>query len=67
MENIELEVDFHKYCNTCNHKDLEEKFDPCHECLSNPTNVNSVKPLRYEANEKLVAEEAKKEAATEEG
>ena len=24
-----LEVNFEKYCKTCQHKELEEKFDPC--------------------------------------
>lgn len=24
-----LEVDFKKYCKTCKHKELGEKFDPC--------------------------------------
>lgn len=28
-----LEVDFKKYCKTCKHKELGEKFDPCNECL----------------------------------
>ena len=27
MENIYKEVDFKTYCKTCEHKDLEEKFD----------------------------------------
>ncbi len=29
-----LEVDFKKYCKTCKHKELGEKFDPCNECLA---------------------------------
>lgn len=29
MENVYLEVDFEKYCKTCEHKDLDEKCDPC--------------------------------------
>lgn len=33
MENVYLEVDFEKYCKTCEHKDLDEKCDPCCECL----------------------------------
>ena len=32
MENIYKEVDFKTYCKTCEHKDLEEKFDPCNDC-----------------------------------
>ena len=60
MENIDFIIEFDKYCDTCEHKDLDEIFDPCHECLSNPTCVNSHKPLKYEANEKLVKEKEKK-------
>lgn len=33
MENLYFEVDFEKYCKTCEHKDLDEKCDPCCECL----------------------------------
>ena len=36
MENIYKEVDFKTYCKTCEHKDLEEKFDPCNDCLAEP-------------------------------
>lgn len=41
MENIYKEVDFKTYCKTCEHKDLEEKFDPCNDCLAEPMNANS--------------------------
>ena len=61
MENIEIMVDHEKYCKTCKHKDTYECDEPCNDCLDYPMNVNSEKPLRYEADEKLVAEEAKKE------
>lgn len=42
------EVDFHQYCERCMHFDKEEWEDPCWECLENPVNVNSQKPIRYE-------------------
>ena len=61
MENVDIMVDFNKYCRTCKYKDFNECDDPCNDCLDYPTNVNSERPLRYEADEKLVAEEAKKE------
>ena len=65
MEYIDKIVDFEKYCKTCEHKNVEEKFDPCHECLNNPVNTHSKKPVNYKANVKLVAEENKKEATKE--
>ena len=42
------EVYFHKYCETCKHKDLKEKEEPCEECLEYPTNTDSHKPVKYE-------------------
>ena len=47
MENIYKEVDFKTYCKTCEHKDLEEKFDPCNDCLAEPMNANSDKPIYW--------------------
>lgn len=60
MENTEIIVEFDKYCKTCKHKELEDKYDPCCDCLDNPTNINSRKPIHYEEDEKLVKEEEKK-------
>lgn len=50
MEHIEgtREVDFNRYCKTCAHKDVKEKDDPCFDCLQEPMNQNSHKPVRYE-------------------
>lgn len=42
------EVDFEKYCKTCKYEKLEEKFDPCNECLDEPVNLQSGKPVRWE-------------------
>lgn len=47
MEDVYKEVYFEKYCQTCVHKELNEKDDPCDECLSNPTNLYSHKPVNY--------------------
>ena len=44
-------VDFKNYCKTCKHKDVDEVKDPCNECLDNPVNDNSHKPVRYEKKE----------------
>lgn len=40
-------VDFHLYCPKCQHKDLPETEDPCNECLTEPVNENSHKPVNY--------------------
>ena len=46
------EVYFHEYCETCKHKDVKNTDDPCHECLSEPTNLYSHKPVKYEEAKK---------------
>ena len=43
-----LFVEFEKFCKTCKHKGKKESEQPCCECLDNPTNLNSHKPVRYE-------------------
>ena len=52
MEFIDKFVEFDKYCKTCKHKKLKEHEDPCHECLNNPVNTHSRKPIKYEKKEK---------------
>ena len=61
MEIIEKIVEFDKYCKTCQHCDLDEKFDPCHDCLNYPVNTNSKKPVNYKEDEKKIKKENKKE------
>lgn len=41
-------VEFWRFCETCKHKDESDAEDPCNECLSNPTNEYSRKPVNYE-------------------
>ena len=48
MDEDYKEVYFHEYCKTCKHEKLEEKFDPCNECLDEPANLQSHKPVRWE-------------------
>ena len=48
MEQEYFEVDFEKYCKSCKYKDLDEVKDPCNECLDEPCNLNSCKPVKYE-------------------
>lgn len=46
------EVYFDKYCETCKHKDEDVTEDSvCEDCLSNPVNAASHKPVRWEAKE----------------
>lgn len=48
MEDRYKEVYFGEYCNTCKYSSLDEDKDPCHECLNNPVNVYSHKPVNWE-------------------
>lgn len=47
MEEIYKEVYFGEYCKTCKHEKLAEDEDPCYECLNNPMNVYSHKPVNW--------------------
>ncbi len=49
--NPEKIVDFHTYCATCEHKDKAETEDPCFECLDDPTNTYTHKPVKYKPAE----------------
>lgn len=46
-QDIYREVDFQKYCKTCKNEKLEEKKDPCCECLDYGYNTESVKPVNW--------------------
>lgn len=48
MEDLYKAVYFDKYCQTCVHFDLKETDDPCDECLSEPVNLYSHKPVKWE-------------------
>lgn len=45
-------VHFHKYCPTCAHFECKQTDEPCNECLNNPGNVDSHKPVKYEEKPK---------------
>ena len=45
------EVYFHEYCKKCKHETKSESEDPCWECLTEPKNINSHKPLYFEPKE----------------
>lgn len=46
-------VEFEKYCKNCKHNSVDDikGEEPCNECLSNPVNLNSKKPVKYEEKE----------------
>ena len=48
------EVKFDEYCKKCVHKKLKEHETPCNECLNEPLNWNTHKPVKYE--EKIMHE-----------
>ena len=47
MEDQYKEVYFDQYCKKCLHKDEDETSDACDECLANPSNINSHKPVNF--------------------
>lgn len=47
--NEEKEVYFDQYCKSCKHHGLKESKDPCNDCLVEPSNTNSHKPMNYES------------------
>ena len=42
------EVYFHQFCKKCKHWELADNDDPCDECLSEPVNLNSHRPVNYD-------------------
>ena len=50
MEYDYKEVYFAQYCKTCKYKDVDDVKDPCNDCLSEPCNLHSHKPVKYEEN-----------------
>jgi hypothetical protein len=45
------EVHFDKYCKTCKHEKLKETEAPCYECLGEPLNWNTHRPVKYDKKE----------------
>ena len=41
------EVDYHKYCQKCLFKKKPQDEEPCNECLYNPGNEDSRKPVMF--------------------
>ena len=43
-------VDF-SWCNQCKYKNIDDTEDPCYECLDEPVNIDSHKPVYFEDKE----------------
>lgn len=52
--NEEKEVYFDQYCKSCKYHGLEESKDPCNDCLAEPGNTNSHKPMNYESKKQFL-------------
>ena len=48
---IDKIVDF-EWCRECENCDKLPSEDPCHECLNNPSNVHSTKPINFKQKAK---------------
>lgn len=48
MEDLYKEVYFETYCKTCKYKDRKEEQLPCCDCLEEPVNLQSNKPVKWE-------------------
>lgn len=44
-------VEFHEWCKKCVHYSKSESEDPCWECLDEPVNEDSRRPVNYEPKE----------------
>ena len=63
-------VDFEKYCNFCKFKDVDDTKgeNPCNDCLNNPANEDSTRPVNFELNtDKYTEDYLKEDEEIEEG
>lgn len=42
------EVLYGNYCGKCKYRKVPENNEPCEECLTNPSRIDSHKPLKFE-------------------
>lgn len=52
MECEYKEVDYYQYCPKCKYYGVLDIKDPCNNCLGEPTNLHSVKPVYYEEDKR---------------
>lgn len=48
MDYPNKEVYFNQYCKLCKHEKVSDTEEPCNECLDNPINLYSHKPVKFE-------------------
>lgn len=46
-------VEFEKWCNKCKYEDISELDDPCFDCISEPVNEDSRKPVKFEEKKEV--------------
>ena len=51
MINDYKEVYYHEYCTKCQYYEKGKITDQCEECLSEPINLHTHKPVKFEAKE----------------
>lgn len=51
MENREKIVAFDIWCPKCKHREKKEEQEPCCDCLDEPMNIDSHKPVYWEERE----------------
>lgn len=52
MDNLGYkEVYFHEYCQKCKNRNVPDTEEPCDECLSEPINMYTHEPVKYEKKE----------------
>lgn len=56
MTGSEKEVRFDIYCEKCEYYPLSESDSPCWECLDEPLNIDSHKPLHFKEKTKKETE-----------
>lgn len=42
------EVYYYEYCKVCKHRQVKNTDEPCDECLSEPLNLNTHRPVKFE-------------------
>lgn len=52
MEYEYKEVEFWKYCEKCKYYSVKDVKDPCNDCLAEPVNLHSAKPVYFEEENK---------------
>lgn len=51
MEHHDKEVYFAEYCPLCKYHALDEHDEPCTDCLDEPVNYDSHRPVKFEQKE----------------